>query len=520
MTDLFDEVQKVERVLRPYQADAIDAVRETVRQGVRRICLQAPTGSGKTMIAAKISALAREKKNKVAFVVDAISLVDQSVENFHKEGVQDIGVLQGDHYLTDMSQPMQVCSIQTIESRGFFPEAKIVFIDECHRLYTTHKKWIEHPDFKDTIFIGLSATPWSKGLGKYFDTLVVVSTIKEMIEQKYLSKFKVYASGHPDLKSVKTVRGDYHEGQLSEVMQESSLSADIVQSYREHWGKGRTLCFAVDKAHAKSLQERFNFAGIRCGYQDGDTAPDERRQIRRMFHDGSYEVVVNIDTLSTGTDWDVRCISLARPTKSEMKLVQIIGRGLRLAPPGADAKDELVILDHSDNTERLGFVSDIHHEYLDGSVRHPRRTKAVKREKLPIECKACTALHLPNKERKCPHCGHVNPLRSTLLEKEGRLAEVKRDGSMWQASKVKPVQWTVQECATFFAELKCYAEQHGYRPGWAAMKYREKTKNWPEPAIKHVRPARVVSPTVSMWIRSRQIAFAKSKRREEARANG
>jgi superfamily II DNA or RNA helicase len=33
-----------------------------------------------------------------------------------------------------------------------------------------------------------------------------------------------------------------------------------------------------------------------------------------------------------GVDWDVRCIILARPTKSEMKFVQIIGRGLRRTP--------------------------------------------------------------------------------------------------------------------------------------------------------------------------------------------
>ncbi|MFS6779594.1 DEAD/DEAH box helicase, partial [Staphylococcus aureus] len=133
-------------------------------------------------------------------------------------------------------------------------------------------------------------------------------------------------------------------GELSNAMQKGNLTADIIRTWKERWGKNKTLCFGVDKAHAKSIQERFEHDGISCGYQDAETTSDERREIKRKFHNGEYKVVSNIQTLTTGVDWDVRCLILARPTRSEMLFVQIIGRALRTA----DGKEDALILDHSD----------------------------------------------------------------------------------------------------------------------------------------------------------------------------
>lgn len=504
-----------ELILRPYQADGFQAIRQAIGSGIRRVMVEAPTGSGKTKVAAKIAEGARRKQRHLAFVVPAISLIDQTVEEFYKVGIRDVGVIQADHHMTDWTKPIQVCSISTIESRGAYPGADTVIFDEAHVLHAAHKKWLTHPDWLDKPMIGLSATPWAKGLGNYFQTKITLATLAELIEQKYLVPFKVFATGHPDLKSVKMVAGDYNQGQLSGVMQESSLTADIIKSYKALWNKGRTLCFAVDKAHALSLRDRFNHAGIKCGYQDGDTPADDRRVIRKMFHNGGYDVVVNIDTLTTGVDWDVRCIVLGRPTKSEMKYVQIIGRGLRLAPDGADAKDELVILDHTSTTQELGFVTDIYHDQLYRKEDKPRPA-IKKRERQPFECQGCHAVYPPNVLRKCPNCGEVAKIQSGMIERDGQLVEVRRDGSMFEAAKVKAVEWTYEERRTFLAELKCYAEQQGYKPGWASMKYKEKFQEFPEAdeiKAKDVAPAAEVSPTVSAWITSRRIAWVKAKQR-------
>ena len=89
--------------LRPYQQEAIDAIRDSLRQGIRRLVVQAATGAGKTKIAASIVENARAKNNRIAFVVPTISLIDQTIESFYAEGIRGIGVIQANHEMTDWS---------------------------------------------------------------------------------------------------------------------------------------------------------------------------------------------------------------------------------------------------------------------------------------------------------------------------------------------------------------------------------------------------------------------------------
>jgi hypothetical protein len=264
-----------------------------------------------------------------------------------------------------------------------------------------------------------------------------------------------------------------------------------------------TLCYAVDRAHAMKLKQQFEAAGIPCGYQDHTTKDAERAAIRRDFHNGKLKVVCNVETLTTGIDWDVRCIIVARPTKSDMLFVQIIGRGLRNAP----GKDDCLILDHSDNHLRLGFVTDIDESYVglhDGKTpRHENRTDGIR---LPKECPKCGYLKLP-KMACCPGCGFVAKVVSKLEHEEGELRELK--------PKPKPVEavWGSAERRHFYGELKCYATRQGYREGWAANKYRERVGVWPN-GHKDA-PLQVPSPETLSWIKSRAIAWAKSKYREQ-----
>ena len=196
------------------------------------------------------------------FVVPAISLIDQTVEMFADEGIRDIGVIQADHLLTDWSKPVQVASIQTIRTRGAYPKASVVLFDECINCTRSTSNG-------STIQIGhrsrsLAFQPhhgqedWANTSIRY----LVMSTTKELVAQGYLSPFQVFASDHPDLSGVKDVAGDYHEGQLSAVMQDDVLVANIIKTYQDKWGKGKTFCFGVDCAHAQMLQARFLEAGI------------------------------------------------------------------------------------------------------------------------------------------------------------------------------------------------------------------------------------------------------------------
>ena len=508
MTMLFPREVAPVRELRDYQVEAIHALRTSLRSGKRRPILQAATGSGKTRLAGEIFSLAREKGNRVVFCVPRIDLIDQTLESFWSDGIGDIGVIQADHVETDWSRPVQIASVQTLQRRGY-PDAQLVITDECHMGFKFIHEWMALPAWQNVPFIGLSATPWTKGLGKHYDDLIIATTTKDMIDKGYLSKFKVFAPSHPDLKGVRVQRGDYVESDLSEAMNKAPLVANIVETWLRQ-GEGRpTLCFGVDRAHAKALQQQFLAAGVSCGYQDSYTEKDERAEIKRKFHAREYAVVCNIATLTTGVDWDVRCIILARPTRSDILLCQIVGRGLRTAP----GKDHLVLLDHSDSTLKLGLVTDIHHDELDDGNNDKKKKKD---EPLPKECPKCTYL-MPPKTLKCPSCGHEKQLPPGIKNVEGELVEFGTGGKVHEKIKNGCIEMRGKQIplAEFFGELKCYAESHGYKPGWAAQKYKTATGVWPN-AHKGVEaiPPRY---EVLSWIKSQTIRFLKAREKADAR---
>jgi DNA repair protein RadD len=307
----------------------------------------------------------------------------------------------------------------------------------------------------------------------------------------------VFAPSHPDLTCVRTVAGDYHEGDLSGVMNAAPIVADVVNTWQQRAQNRPTFCFAVDRAHAKHLQAMFSKAGVPTAYIDAFTPSSERTEIERHFNSGAIRVVCNVGCLTTGIDWDVRCIILGRPTKSEILFVQIIGRGLRIA----EGKEDCLILDHSDTHLRLGFVTDIHHQVLDDG-RTRAKPKTSDRIRLPKECPQCTYLK-PPRTSVCPACGFKAEAIDTVGVVDGELVEITGHKKTETASKT--------EKATFYAQLLWYAESRGYSNGWAAHKFREKYEVWPN-SFKDVSTAQP-TPEVLSWIKSRQIAWAKSKQR-------
>lgn len=484
--------------LRPYQAEAISRLKSSFVAGKKRPMLAAPTGAGKTVIAGTIVKGALAKGKRVAFCAPAISLIDQTCASFEAFGIDAdaIGVQQASHWRRAPHRPVQVCSIQTIDRRGF-PEVDIVLVDEAHEVHKAVVRWMKARP--DALFIGLSATPWARGLGRLYDDLISVATTKQLIEEGYLSPFRVFAPETPDLSRVKVVAGEFQKDQLSATMSEDQLVGNIVANWLEH-GEGRpTLCFAVDRAHAKHLQRRFQKAGVSCGYIDANTPTHDRDEVARQFHTGALQVVCNIGTLTKGVDWDVRCLILARPTKSEMLHVQIIGRALRTAKGKADA----LIFDHAGNCTRLGFPTDIHHEALcvekpgtTGSRAAPPRPKPK-----PTECAKCSFLR-PAAVSVCPACGHVHEHKRGIEEAEGRLVEL-------NAKKVKA---DLAEKQRWFSGLLHIGNSRGYSSGWAANKYRDRFGVWPNTLAKSPAPP---DPDVVSWVKASQIRWAKAQ--EKAR---
>ena len=193
-----------------------------------------------------------------------------------------------------------------------------------------------------------------------------------------------------------------------------------------------------------------------------------------------------------GVDWDVRCIILARPTKSEMLFVQIIGRGLR----PAENKDHCLILDHSDTTSRLGFVTDIHHDQLDDGK--ARISNARDRIKLPKECPMCACLRPPS-TNVCPNCGFEAKPVNTVRVLDGELRELDRN----KRAIINP--------AEIYGQLKWICQERGYKPGWAYHKAKEYCRT-DRPIGFNAAPPCPPSRAILRWEKSRRIAYAKGRR--------
>jgi len=500
MRDLFENGQEAQasqkKILRPHQVRAIDLIRQSLARKNQTVVCSMPTGAGKTLTATKIIEMAQAKGNAVIFTAPAVSLIDQTVAAFRAEGIEDIGVMQANHPLTNSLARVQVASVQTLARREI-PSASLVIVDECHiRAEVVDQLIADRPDVR---FVGLSATPWRKGMGRVWQDLVVPVTIKDLIEAKLLSQFTAFAPDVPDLSGVKVSKGEYVESQLAELMGEAKLVGHVVENWLANGQNRPTLCFGVNCNHAQEMAASFERAGVASAYVDAFTDTVQRGRINRKFRDGEIRVICSVRTMTTGVDLPVSCIVDAAPTKSEMLHIQKIGRGLRINP----GTEDLVIFDHAGNLLRLGMPDEISYDQLDKSKPGEKQERKPSAEKLPKECANCAALH---SGKTCPFCGHERKPYSGVEEAEGDLVQVK--------GKVKRA--TPEDKQRFYGMALWMADQRGYKPGWAANLYRKKLGVWPRGLNDRRVPA---DGDFLNFEKSQRIAWAKRQAKDgEARA--
>ena len=488
--DLFADEAPAPKPLRPHQERAIAMTRQAISAGKDRIVVQMATGAGKTRTAAEIVAGALAKGKRVAFTVPAISLVDQTVSAFEAEGIHAVGVMQANHARTNRALPVQVVSVQTLGRRKR-PDADVVLVDECHVQHQPVLDWMADRETR-RVFVGLTATPWARGMAEHWQELLVPVRMQSLIDDGFLSPFRVFAPSSPDLSGVKTVAGDYHEGQLAEVMGGAQLVADVVETWKQRAQGLPTLVFAVNRAHAAQLVQQFADAGVRMGYCDAHTDIIERQFLFTQMARGDIAGIVNIGTLTTGVDADVRCVVLARPTKSEMLFVQMIGRGLRTAP----GKSEALILDHADNHFRMGFVTDIHHDRLLSGREKQHATKQDKGEPTPKACGSCGTLK-PPKVHACPSCGFKPERQSDIETEAGELVEFRADKAPKHNRDEKQRFWS----------MALYVDAQRSKGGRLAKGlYKGKFGVWPQ-GLANMQ----IEPDLAFlgYERSRRIAYAK-----------
>lgn len=445
---------------RPHQLATIDAIRERIREGHKRILVAMPTGGGKTLTAVWMLIGALARGNRSLFVAHRLELIDQTVATFARLGMLRVGVIRAQDPRTDPTQPIQVASIQTLARRKAPSDVKIVFIDEAHRSCST--SYVKHlfDQYPEAIFIGLTATPIradGKPLGKWWTAMVQETAYSKLIDECYLVAPLVYSTPVlPDLSTVRTVAGDYSSEDLEAAVNRRALIGNLLAEWLRHCSELRTVAFAVSVAHSQSIVAQFAEAGVTAEHLDGTTPERDRRAILRRLAEGHTRVVSNCGVLCEG--WDLpacKGMLLARPTKSLGLYMQMAGRILR---PFEGVQP--IILDHGGNVDRHGLPHEDREWSLDDK---PKRTGA-----LPTKaCPHCFS-YVPAAAGICPHCGHVFPAASsppvpteplTHVELELRNADVGREG---------------EDRFDAFRELAKEAERKRWKPGSVLHRYRER----------------------------------------------
>lgn len=492
--------------LRAYQERAINSLRASLGSGHRRVMLYLPTGAGKTVCAEAMIRGAVAKGGKALFVANRKQLVSQASAHLTRAGIEH-GILQAENTCR-LDSRVLVCSIDTIARRGIPDDVTLIIIDEAHAVAGSKK-------YRNLLFkydrvpvVGLSATPFSKGLGKHYDELkgavfqelVVGATIRELIDLGNLVDVDIYAPAVPDLTGVKSSRGmggedDYVEADLARAMDKPSLVGDIVTHWQQLAAGKQTVVFATNIAHSQHIVAEFQRAGVKAEHIDYHHTDEERADILGRFSRGEFAVLSNSALLAEG--WDCpscEVMVLARPTKSLIRYIQMAGRVLRPFP----GKECALLLDHSGSTLQLGFpTDDLPLELDDGRPNKPGKQQREKPE--PKPCPSCKFVK-PAGVHQCPKCGFAPRRQSDVEVQDGALVKLGRDR--------KPAKATVQEKEIFFSGLLYVARERGYSDGWAAHAYRDRFAVWPRGVAREPAPP---TPEVRGWLKHRAIARAKGR---------
>lgn len=497
--------------LRPYQSEATEALRRAVAAGYRRIVLVSPTGSGKTEMGFDVVRRAVGKGKRVGFIANRIHLVEQTSRRLHAASLEH-GIVQGQNSRREYMN-LLVCSVQTLARRKVLDKIgqfDVLVVDEAHTSAGSSEYRELIAQHKDKVIIGLTATPFSKGMAKHFDevggalweTTVIAAHYSELIAQRYLVDCDCYAPSEPDMspfKARKNAAGelDYSDEDAGSAMSTPKLVGDIVEHWQRLAAGTPTVCFASTIAHSKMIVERFQSVGVRAEHIDCYTNDDERRAILKRVADGETTIISNVGILCEGWDFPAcATMILARPTRSLIRYMQMAGRILRPAP----GKDRALILDHSGTVTRLGFPTDDREYELDDGK--------------PKESSGSSQDDEQPKLSACPKCGHVDPRQANPCPKCGHRREFKPKVVEESAGKLEKLsRATMVDKQSWYEQLSWIARDSGYRSGWVANQYRAKFGVWPRGMVDRCTTP---SPEVSNWVKSQRIRYAKSKERLRA----
>lgn len=357
--------------LRPYQRAFFTRVRDRYDAGVTRQLGVLATGLGKAVLFAALREQMQFAK-KIMVLVHREELAAQAADKLSRWNSHlHVGVEMANRYAdVDGIFPatLIVASVPTLGRRGssrikkFLPdEFDAVISDEAH--HSSSPQWrnvLDHFGLTEPggtiLSLGLTATPNRSdgtGLRQNFDEIVFDMGIRDGIESGYIVDLRgIRVNTKVNLDKVKTRAGDFAEDELADAVNTVERNAIIVKEWMAAAYGLKTVVFTVDIQHAVDLAAGFMKCGVDAAAVWG--SDPERKSKLEKHRSGQIAVLCNCAVLTEGyDDPGIKCIVLAKPTKSALLFTQMIGRGTRID----EGKSDCIIMDVVDNTSKHSLIT-------------------------------------------------------------------------------------------------------------------------------------------------------------------
>jgi len=332
---------------RDYQYDAF-----THGIQYKRAILLSPTGSGKSFIMYLLMRwyLAQQTNQKVLIIVPTTSLVEQLYSDFKDYGFD---VEQNCHRIysgkdKETEKPIIISTWQSVYKLHpvWFHQFGAIFGDEVHGFKSKSLSSIMNKAKNAEYRWGTTGTLDGTQVHKLvleglFGPVHRVTSTHELQQKNTLAKLDIdiilleYSE-----EQCKAMEGKTYHEEIDFIVSNEKRNRFIANLAVDRTGNTLVLFNLVDR-HGKVLRDLIEAKlkdGQRLFYVSGETKTSDREQIRNIVEKQKNSIILaSLGTFSTGINIkNIHNIIFASPSKSQIRVLQSIGRGLRVSEDGTD----------------------------------------------------------------------------------------------------------------------------------------------------------------------------------------
>jgi len=327
-----------DHLLRDYQKEAIAALRQDWRDGLKKLLLELPTGTGKT----RTFCLLPREGARTLVIVPLIELITQTVNTIRSLRKCEPDVEQADLSAVPETE-FVVASWQTLlrneRYKKFVGKVDLVVVDEAHWGFTAQARDIlQQLVDGGARVLGCTATAYRAdkvSLLGFYEKISYCLSLRKAIDDGWLCPPRVkvhYVQSINLSKLAKKAASDFQAEELDRILRSEEALHDIAGLIKQNHRPGQpALVFAHSVKQAVLLRDLLlDRHAIEASVVHAYQSDEEYRSELKAFVSGNRELIINVGILTTG--WDhppVSEIFIAKPTKALNKYTQMVGRGTR-----------------------------------------------------------------------------------------------------------------------------------------------------------------------------------------------